>query len=334
MLPVPPYNPGRYPPPGNFPHFDDRILEDSTNTAQETWSKLAQKRGGMMPFHIDRLQRAGLVPMTSLRHGGIAPHVARDPAEQGVRAFDRPQTFNIGGEDWDEHVPMRYRDPHTGLEDPEDYNPHRNPFHRGRMQYAPGLPATTETQKFFSPEDLKRNPPSQLEPEEPQQVVPTPGTLGGIKSGIKSGFRHARPVAEGLGVAGGVAMVGLGYAAGGLASLAYHGTRVGAGIVGNVLNPYSKGGGEEDEPSSGSGESSKNSRGSGAASSGATGSGTSSGASSGNNPEKEEPVPYFLLDRKEREEAARKTPEAFRHLGKFANRSIDARKLARHPWPQ
>ena len=61
MLPVPVYDPGNYPPPGKqFVQFGDDVL---ANTLQEAHDKIAAKRNRMLPFHQERIQKHGLIPM-------------------------------------------------------------------------------------------------------------------------------------------------------------------------------------------------------------------------------------------------------------------------------
>ena len=61
MLPVPVYDPGNYPPPGDqFVQFGDDVL---ANTLTEAHGKIEAKRNRMVSFHHERLQKHGLNPM-------------------------------------------------------------------------------------------------------------------------------------------------------------------------------------------------------------------------------------------------------------------------------
>jgi hypothetical protein len=102
---------------------------------------------------------------------------------------------------------------------------------------------------------------------------------------------------------------------GGALGLGWGGVKGAATLVGNALSPYPRN--VEDytpaEPTYG-------------------GSSSSSGppphpkANGPSTPEKVEAVPPFLVDREEREKAARQSPAFTKHLGNFAHRSLDRRK--------
>ena len=88
MQPVQPYNPGRYPPGPQWAQFGDDLLGHSASAADEARQKLANKRQGMMEFHIGRLERHGFAPMQPI--AAQVPAARPDPLEQSVAAFDRP----------------------------------------------------------------------------------------------------------------------------------------------------------------------------------------------------------------------------------------------------
>ena len=84
MQPVTAYRPGRYPPSARFAQFGDDLLGHALTTSEEAQAKLASKRQGMQPFHVERLQNDGFMPVTQ----SFASHV--DPEVQAVEAFDAP----------------------------------------------------------------------------------------------------------------------------------------------------------------------------------------------------------------------------------------------------
>lgn len=62
MLPAQSYNPGRYPPGPQWAQFGDDLLGHSLSHSEEARAKLARKRQGLLPFHVERLERDGLLP--------------------------------------------------------------------------------------------------------------------------------------------------------------------------------------------------------------------------------------------------------------------------------
>jgi len=97
MLAVQPYRPGRYPPGRNWIQFGDDSLGHAISAADEAWGKLAAKRQGMAQFHMDRLQKGGLVPLSANPMPRFAQPVQNaftahlDREDQFVEAYDRPQ---------------------------------------------------------------------------------------------------------------------------------------------------------------------------------------------------------------------------------------------------
>ena len=62
MLPVPRYTTYGYPPSDKFVGFGDDVLAGAVQAHESAYGSLLKKRAGMMPFHMDRLQRDGLIP--------------------------------------------------------------------------------------------------------------------------------------------------------------------------------------------------------------------------------------------------------------------------------
>ena len=62
MLPVPRYRAYGYPPSDKFVGFGDDVLGGAVQAHELANQSLMKKRSGMMPFHMDRLQRDGLIP--------------------------------------------------------------------------------------------------------------------------------------------------------------------------------------------------------------------------------------------------------------------------------
>ena len=105
MLPVPVYNPGGYPPPGKqFVQFGDDVLADTLQAAHD---KMEAKRNRMLPFHHERLQRHGLIPMRDAAIQAVAhtgemgtgpeQHYAAEPQQQSERGHGFLDSVAHGG---------------------------------------------------------------------------------------------------------------------------------------------------------------------------------------------------------------------------------------------
>ena len=86
MLAVQPYHPEVYPPSDRFAQFGDDLLGHSLKA--HTRAVLDRKRQNFEPFHLGRLQDAGLMPLN--RVPSQIPQSNPDPEMQAVQAFDAP----------------------------------------------------------------------------------------------------------------------------------------------------------------------------------------------------------------------------------------------------
>ena len=129
-----------------------------------------------------------------------------------------------------------------------------------------------------------------------------PNLLKRATTGAAAGARHMAGPGYAIGTLGGAAVTGIGYLAGGVASLGFNGLKGGANFVGNVL------GGEG-----------------GAADSDPTPDPVTAPATSRvhQEPKPAEPVPPWLLDREEREAAARQPTI----VGQWASKQQDKKRL-------
>ena len=99
MLPAAPRNAGHYPPSDRFPQFGDDLLGHALGAAAR--DKLVQKKRGLEPWHLERLERDGLLPPRPHRDaasqafpdthaiatGPEAPYVPPDPEPRGPGAL-------------------------------------------------------------------------------------------------------------------------------------------------------------------------------------------------------------------------------------------------------
>jgi len=244
MLPRQPYHPGLYPPGPQYPQFSDDHVGQALNMADEIRSKLAHKRQGMLPFHMERLQHGRLLPLKIPSH------------EMEI------QTDN------------------------------------------PMADANVQTEVPHVPRDRQRDHPD----DEEQDVGGGQGSRGGAMEmarraarGAQAGARHFKPVGDITGALAGSLAVAGGYAVGALGSVGLYGLKSAGGVI--------LGGGEASD----------------AEESGPTPSPlavSGAGSSQDGPPRPAEAVPPYLLDREEREAAAKK-PSV---LGQFASREQDSRR--------
>jgi hypothetical protein len=118
MLAAQPYHPGVYPPNDQFAQFGDDLLGHSLKA--HTRAVLERKRQNFEPFHLGRLQDAGLMPLN--RAPTQMPQSNPDPEMQAVQAFDAPVQAVQGVVMGRPVADMGYFDDQTGYHSAEGYH--------------------------------------------------------------------------------------------------------------------------------------------------------------------------------------------------------------------